>query len=1108
MKSKNYYLLLSRKLIMLIAFQFSVLALSQTSPDVSRLVQQNTLKGSRLLLVETTDNFAYHLGTINSSEVGFDNLFANNVGLDDLFILKSNASTGNNVWFKTFNATSQGVITPRYFYVDSAENMYVFAQFRGSVTVGSKTITSANATDAFLMKLDGNGNALWINYLPNGFDSLVKNKCVADGNDVFLVYGNGHLARFDAITGDVIYDNVYNGFQFKSVALSGTNVYLAGSTTNSGAVIGSESFPDAYAGFVLKGDKNGNFTQSLRVGRSNNNLVYSDVNDIAVTPDGLLVSGFYANNAINLITETGTVSFSYNPNTSYLSGRLYNYVAKTDLNLAGSGFFRSSSAINTEGSSALVFSRNFSRILSESNGTGFRHVMYINDRYKNITSFTNTNGTVTNVPSNSGTDYSLITLSDGSGAAKAGIQSLNFGLKTGISANYFIEASTDIRLFTSGQHNFTISNPVWSKQKNSSLGGSLSQVTIKHLKSATSDFFLTALAEGKADYFGTSVLNGTGSFSRYINRIGADGLAKWMAKVDGSMLTTYTLYNVSQNYTAVDSQDNFYVLLNLDPNGTPKLTDAIGMVISFNQRIYSDWRVLIKLDKDGKYLWSKEISGSEIAGISVDKNDNVYVTGVSGNLLVSGTNYNNSGNSGYYFLKFSNGGSLSYSKFYQNNSGAYSINSAFDNADNLYIFSEPLNRGGGAYVFGNVTIPSNESHTDLIMLKLDANGNAVFGKNFYANAVDYRYAWPNDVKFDGTDFILMGNYLGDSGNMPFTGLDLTQIPRTYSNNSPYVPFIAKINTAGGVIWQKSIDSNNGNTGNYTNIDLDENKNIYMFYYVKDKVSLNGLEYSFDSVKGNKVLLKLNTNGGLSYLKTIDYGASSFPMVDVIANDKLNISAFTLENSVLNYPIKNANASNLYIATLGALDQKYLTPKKDDRLLTLAAISNDPQNPNRFDFDLVSNVNWTASSDQPWLTISSLKLGAKNMQNTLSAYGDAALTALAAANNTGADRSANILISGDGTVAGKTVIVTQSGILGVAEASLKVIVLYPNPTSEILHVKTDQTINKIEIFDVSGRILKTVTGKTKAVRVADMEKGLYLIKIHTASNIINSKFIKN
>lgn len=258
-------------------------------------------------------------------------------------------------------------------------------------------------------------------------------------------------------------------------------------------------------------------------------------------------------------------------------------------------------------------------------------------------------------------------------------------------------------------------------------------------------------------------------------------------------------------------------------------------------------KVLIKLDKNGKLIWIKQISGCDLSALTTDSNNNIYLTGISGDITIDGS-LTVSNNNSLFILNFDQAGSLIYSKAYSSVIvDAFSMIPVIDAQDNFYIFSEPIKDNGLEYNFGNINFFSNEYHTDLIMLKFDNNGNAVFGKNFYANTSNYYYAWPNDVQFDGENFVMMGNLLAEANNS-YVGLDLTSIPQVYTNNY-YPPFIAKINTSGNVVWQKLIDSNSLNPGNYTNINIDENKNIYMFYYVRDKVSINGTEFSFNNTKG-------------------------------------------------------------------------------------------------------------------------------------------------------------------------------------------------------------------------------------------------------------------
>ncbi|RZJ31638.1 MAG: T9SS type A sorting domain-containing protein, partial [Chryseobacterium sp.] len=130
----------------------------------------------------------------------------------------------------------------------------------------------------------------------------------------------------------------------------------------------------------------------------------------------------------------------------------------------------------------------------------------------------------------------------------------------------------------------------------------------------------------------------------------------------------------------------------------------------------------------------------------------------------------------------------------------------------------------------------------------------------------------------------------------------------------------------------------------------------------------------------------------------------------------------------------------------------------------------------------------------------------NFKNSISGTGDAQIIISADTNNTGANRSANVVVNGTG-VDSKTIIITQTLVLSAAEAKTFVTTLYPNPTSDVLNIETKQTISKIEIFDLSGKLLKSESGKDKKINVSQLAKGMYLIKLYTENGVVPSKFIK-
>ncbi len=69
-----------------------------------------------------------------------------------------------------------------------------------------------------------------------------------------------------------------------------------------------------------------------------------------------------------------------------------------------------------------------------------------------------------------------------------------------------------------------------------------------------------------------------------------------------------------------------------------------------------------------------------------------------------------------------------------------------------------------------------------------------------------------------------------------------------------------------------------------------------------------------------------------------------------------------------------------------------------------------------------------------------------------------------------------------------------------------LVIYPNPTSDILNVKTDSKINAVSVVDMAGRKINVKLDGDK-VDVSTLSVGTYLINVETKDGISTEKFIK-
>lgn len=69
-------------------------------------------------------------------------------------------------------------------------------------------------------------------------------------------------------------------------------------------------------------------------------------------------------------------------------------------------------------------------------------------------------------------------------------------------------------------------------------------------------------------------------------------------------------------------------------------------------------------------------------------------------------------------------------------------------------------------------------------------------------------------------------------------------------------------------------------------------------------------------------------------------------------------------------------------------------------------------------------------------------------------------------------------------------------------------VYPNPASNQLIISNNnQVISKINIYNITGEIIKTIPTDINVINVADLHQGIYLLRITINDEIITRKFVK-
>lgn len=87
----------------------------------------------------------------------------------------------------------------------------------------------------------------------------------------------------------------------------------------------------------------------------------------------------------------------------------------------------------------------------------------------------------------------------------------------------------------------------------------------------------------------------------------------------------------------------------------------------------------------------------------------------------------------------------------------------------------------------------------------------------------------------------------------------------------------------------------------------------------------------------------------------------------------------------------------------------------------------------------------------------------------------------------------------------------SNLLGVNENIVNKFSIYPNPTNDIVTISKNNSleISAVSITDINGRVVKEiVSNEISTINVADLNAGVYFLKVTTAEGVGTTKLIKN
>ncbi|MEC3876181.1 T9SS-dependent choice-of-anchor J family protein [Chryseobacterium salviniae] len=115
-----------------------------------------------------------------------------------------------------------------------------------------------------------------------------------------------------------------------------------------------------------------------------------------------------------------------------------------------------------------------------------------------------------------------------------------------------------------------------------------------------------------------------------------------------------------------------------------------------------------------------------------------------------------------------------------------------------------------------------------------------------------------------------------------------------------------------------------------------------------------------------------------------------------------------------------------------------------------------------------------------------------------------------------NKSANYTIAFEGTsnwargVDIDNVSVVDASVLAVNDITKNNtdVKVYPNPVKDVLNINSDKKLNSIQIFSMTGQLIRTIDKDAKQVSVSDLKKGVYLLRVKSEGKDQSFKVVKD
>ena len=89
----------------------------------------------------------------------------------------------------------------------------------------------------------------------------------------------------------------------------------------------------------------------------------------------------------------------------------------------------------------------------------------------------------------------------------------------------------------------------------------------------------------------------------------------------------------------------------------------------------------------------------------------------------------------------------------------------------------------------------------------------------------------------------------------------------------------------------------------------------------------------------------------------------------------------------------------------------------------------------------------------------------------------------------------------------TITIGPSGGSSIAESQANAINIYPNPTQGTLNITSEEAVEQVTIFDISGRNLLQIANPNQTIDINSLANGIYIVKVKTEQGETVRKIVK-